>query len=54
MIEYKDDGSVARHVLEARHLDVFKVDSERESNERDYDSTDHCKGRGGQPQIITN
>ena len=45
MSEYKDYGSVERHVLKASHLNVFEVDSERESNECNYDSADHCKGR---------
>ena len=44
MIEDKDHRAVERDMFEAGHLDPFEVDSERESNERNYDATDHRKG----------
>jgi len=43
MIEDEDYRSIKGDMLEARNLDVFEVNSERESNERNYDSTDHWK-----------
>ena len=43
MIKDKDHRAVERNMFEAGDLDMFEVDSERESNERNYDSTDHRK-----------
>ena len=45
MVKNKYDWCVEGNVLETGDLDVFEIDSERESNQRNYDLTDHRERR---------